>query len=112
MKINVYSVFDSKAAVFANPFYMANDAVALRGFAGAVNSPESMLYKHPEDYSLYRLGTFDDSVGLLVAEAQPVVMATASSCIKMVMPTTPAISPIEAAEKMAEKVHIAASVAK
>lgn len=83
MKLNVYSVFDVKAAVFANPFYMPNDAVAIRGFTEAVNNPQSVLNKHPEDYSLYKLGIFDDSVGKLESEAQPVVLVTAASVMSV-----------------------------
>lgn len=106
MKINVYSVFDVKAAVYANPFYMPNDAVAVRGFVGAVNSPESMLYKHPEDYMLYRLGTFDDSIGLMTAENPPVCICTAASVKVNKVPKV--VDP----ELVSEKTHIAASVNK
>lgn len=79
MKINVYSVFDVKSAVFAHPFYMAADGVAVRAFGGAVNEPDSLMCRHPSDFSLYRIGQFDDSVGLLIAEKQPVALCTAAS---------------------------------
>jgi len=106
MKLNVYSVFDVKAAVYANPFYMPNDLVAIRGFTGAVNSPDSMLYKHPEDYMLYRLGSFNDSIGLLEAENPPVCICTAASVV--VSKTPKVVDP----ELVSQKTHIAASVAK
>lgn len=106
MRLNVYSVFDVKAAVYANPFYMPNDAVAVRGFTGAVNSPDTMLYKHPEDYMLFRIGTFDDSVGLLVAENPPVQICTAAAVSAVRLPKV--VEP----QIVSEKTHIAASVAK
>lgn len=105
MKLNVYSVYDCKACVFANPFFMVNDKSALRGFGDAVNSRDSIFAQHPEDYSLYRLGTFDDGVGLLVAEAQPVVLAMASAMV--VVHPGKVVEP----ELVADKTHIVAQSA-
>lgn len=83
MKVNVYSVFDSKLAVFELPFFMGTDPAAIRGFTDAVNDsrPENPYLKwnrHPEDYSLYRVGEFDDSIGKLIG-INPMSLLTASA---------------------------------
>lgn len=82
MKINVYSLYDGKSAVFAHPFFMANDATALRGFSDAVNGGDGLLSKHPEDFNLYLIGTFDDAVGKLEPLAPVELLATAASLKK------------------------------
>lgn len=66
MILEMYSVFDSKAKAFTQPWYAANQFVALRHFVAAVNDPETMFYKHPLDYTLYRVGSFNDESGVVV----------------------------------------------
>lgn len=63
MKQNKYSIFDSKAKIFNIPFYAANQAVALRMYSQAANSPDSMLGQYPEDYTLFELSVFDQETG-------------------------------------------------
>ena len=63
MKLMVFSVFDTKAGAYASPFFMSNQAQASRDFGDAVQNPKLHLNKHPEDFSLYCLGIFDDNSG-------------------------------------------------
>lgn len=63
MKLGVYAVHDLKAGVFNTPFFQLNDHVAKRAFTDLVNDPQSMLFKHPEDFNLFRLAEFDDGYG-------------------------------------------------
>lgn len=65
MKLKVFSVFDSKAAFFGNPFFDQREASAIRSFGDAVksNDPMNGFAKHPEDYSLFMLGEFDNETG-------------------------------------------------
>lgn len=70
MILEVYSVFDSKAKAFMQPWYAANQFVALRHFVSAVNDPATVFYKHPSDFVLYRLGSFNDETGVLWASDQ------------------------------------------
>lgn len=84
MKMNVYSVFDSKLASFGRPWYEMTDASAIRVFQDAVNdssNPNNQWYKHPEDFSLYSIGEFDDSDGKLVSNL-PLSLVTASAIYK------------------------------
>lgn len=50
------------------PFFSINDQTAERSFRHAKQSPESIMHTHPEDYSLYRIGEFDDFSGDVVGE--------------------------------------------
>lgn len=78
MKTKVYSVFDSKAAVYGTPFFMPNDAMAVRAFTDLVNGPENMISTHPEDFSLFVVGDFDDQLARL-APVTPLNLVTASA---------------------------------
>lgn len=63
MRRLVFSVFDSKAEIFMQPFFAFTQGVALRSFAGACRDPEHEFSKFPEDFTLFELGAFDDSTG-------------------------------------------------
>jgi len=65
MQLHIYSIFDAKASAYLPPFYLHNDAMAVRVFADCVNSEQHAFSKHPEDYTLFHLGIFDDSNGKL-----------------------------------------------
>lgn len=69
IKMKVFSVFDSKAALFLRPFTDQQEAAAIRNFADAVNdssNPNNLWNKHPEDFSLFLIGAFDDETGELL----------------------------------------------
>lgn len=81
MKMKMFSFFDSKAAFFSNPFYEQREGAAIRMFADAVNdssNPNNLLNKHPEDYSLFLLGEFDNDTGA-IDMIKPLNLVTASA---------------------------------
>lgn len=80
MKLKVFSVFDTKLAVFGNPWFDQRVESAIRAFTDAVNSPgdNNMWNKHPEDFSLYLLGEFDNDTGTFDLD-KPRNLLTASS---------------------------------
>lgn len=65
MKHNVYSIFDAAAEAYFPPFFLHTEGMAIRGFTDAVNDPESQVGKHPKDYTLFQIGTFDDNTGII-----------------------------------------------
>jgi len=60
MKSTVCTVYDSAAKAYLQPFYQAGKGTAFRAFQDAVNDEKSQFHKHPKDYSLFIIGTFDD----------------------------------------------------
>lgn len=65
MILHVVSIRDRAANVFLQPMFMVSRGVANRNFSDAVNdkSNDYPYHKHPDDYDLYELGTFDDNTG-------------------------------------------------
>lgn len=78
-EVHAYCVYDRKARVYNNPYFLINDAVAIRQFDQVVNDPESMLFKYPEDYILFRIGKFNMLTGSVGAETNPVEVTNALS---------------------------------
>ncbi len=63
--LTICSVYDAKTAAFHNPMYFQTRGQAWRSFADAVNQPDSDFNRHPEDYCLEQIGTFNPHTGEL-----------------------------------------------
>ena len=72
MEIKIYSIFDNKAEAFMLPFFMHRDAEAMRAIATTAMDDQSTIYHHPLDYTLYRIGVFDNTNGAFVADRQEI----------------------------------------
>lgn len=79
MIFHAFSVYDSKAASFSPPFFVPAVGVATRSFSDVANDPTTDICKHPEDYTLYSLGTFDSNLATFDL-GKPSALITASSC--------------------------------
>ncbi len=62
MKLNLYSIYDTAAAYYKNPFALQTDAQAKREF-GDIFDGDNPIATHPEHYYLVKLGTFDNANG-------------------------------------------------
>ena len=63
--MKVFSVFDSAANAYMQPFFMDTVPLALRAFTAAVNDEDHAFHRHAADYTLFEIGTFDQSSGEL-----------------------------------------------
>ena len=82
MNLNVYSIFDKAVRAYMRPFFMRTDAEALRAFVADIRSEDSMVGKHPEDYSLFRIGEFDGEVGVLTGTDDPRCLGRAHELVQ------------------------------
>lgn len=64
----LYSIKDAKSGNFANPFSSYNDQVAVRDFKILCKdkNPNNLVGAYPEDFDLFRVGSFDDKTGEIV----------------------------------------------
>lgn len=72
MKRLLFAVRDRVALVYMAPFLEVTEAAALRAFSDAAADQQTQLSKHPEDFDLYHLGSFDDSDGAFEILERPV----------------------------------------
>ncbi len=59
----MFSVFDSMASSYSPPMAFRTNGEAMRFFEDLCRKPEGNVYKHPSDFSLYRIGGFDAASG-------------------------------------------------
>ena len=67
MILNIVCVYDKISEAYGVPSFVASVNSAIRGFGDEVNrpDPDNMFNRHPDDFELYHLGTYDDSIGEL-----------------------------------------------
>lgn len=62
----VYSVYDQVSCLFGFPVLFPRDAVATRNFVDLVSSSGTVLNSHPADFSLKKIGYFDEHTGEII----------------------------------------------
>ena len=68
MKLNAYTIYDVASGIYMRPFFSQADGQAVRGFKDIATDATHEVGKHPEDYTLYRVGTFNDTTGKMDGE--------------------------------------------
>lgn len=66
MKSKIFCVYDSKVEAYLNPFYMATKGQAIRAITDTLADDNHQFSRHPEDFTLFELGEYDDSTGCMV----------------------------------------------
>lgn len=71
MTTELFTVFDSAAEKFLEPFHAPTIEYALRQFRSTLTDPQHMFAKYPEDYTLFHIGTFSLETGRLEGLSTP-----------------------------------------
>lgn len=61
MRVSMYAIFDTAAAVAPRPFLARTEAEAVRGFQGLVLNADTVEGQHPEHFTLMHIAEYDDS---------------------------------------------------
>lgn len=83
MKHKMFSVHDRKAGAFLPPFMFHARGMAERVFSDCVNNREHAFGKHPEDYTLFLIGEYDDLTGELIKESAPVSLGNGVTFLEL-----------------------------
>lgn len=81
MKLKMFSIRDCKAELYNPPSYFHNEGQATRQFSDAINNPETPYGQHPEDYTLFRIGTYDDETAEITPES-PIALGVGVEFLK------------------------------
>lgn len=68
MRTKLYCVKDAKSGLFSHPIHEHTDDLAIRNFVSAVGAAEGPMSQYPEDFTLFRVGEYDNELGMLFAE--------------------------------------------
>ncbi|AXH76264.1 MAG: nonstructural protein [Microviridae sp.] len=74
----MFSVYDSKARAYGNPFTSPRQEMAVRDFTAAVRDTSTQLNKFPEDFTLVEIGEFDDETCSFMLHKNPIPLGLAA----------------------------------
>ncbi len=63
LQTHIFTVYDSAAGMFLEPFVAPSIDFALREFKSAANREGHQFNNFPSDYTLFYIGTFDCGAG-------------------------------------------------
>jgi hypothetical protein len=78
MQLQIFAIYDKKAEAHLNPFFLSQKGQALRELQQAVQNEKTMIFQYPEDFSLWKLGDFDNRTGILIPLVKPEFLEEAS----------------------------------
>ncbi len=81
MITNMFSIYDEKCQTYSSPFTQPHIGQAIRSFNDLSQDKTTSINRHPEDYTLYHIGEFDDSSSNLKSFNEPKFLARASEFV-------------------------------
>ncbi len=82
LTLKVFSIYDSKADSFLQPFFVPNRAMALRSFASACQEERSDFNRYSGDYTLFEIGDWESEKGIWVEYEAKINLGLASQYIQ------------------------------
>lgn len=81
----VVCVKDTAIDSFLMPFCVPAPGAAVRSFTDEVNRNDAgnAMFKHPDDYFLYELGSFDSATGAFVSLPTPRLLVRGSDVVSV-----------------------------
>lgn len=76
-----FSIFDTAAGVYSPPFFQITKGLAIRIFTDTANDKTNAIGLHPNDYTLFAVGTFDDNTGMFRPEPTPLPIIKANETL-------------------------------
>jgi hypothetical protein len=82
MKLEIFTIYDVVSHVYNQPFYLINKGAAIRQFDNMCNDDETQISLNPADYTLYHLGSFDNTTCKII-QKDPVSLGNGVQFIKI-----------------------------
>lgn len=91
MKQKAFTIFDSKVGAYMQPFFMVSTGAAIRTWGDTVNDPKTQFSKHPGDFTLFEIGSYDEETGTFENYQAKINLGTAleARTIESSQPTQP-----------------------
>ena len=80
--MELYSIRDEKAVCSYEPQIFRAQVDAIRFFDQAIQNKNTMINKYPDDFTLYKIGVFDERSGV-ITDVKIEKIVTATELIRM-----------------------------
>lgn len=84
MKIEIVAILDRAADAFSRPIFVNAIGQAIRSFQDEINrvDPQNEMQRHPDDFDLYHLASWDDNTGKFVNQDEPKQIAIGKQMVR------------------------------
>jgi len=89
-KLKVFTVYDSAVGAYMQPFFMQSAGQAIRAMSDTLQSTEHQFSKHPADFTLFEIGTYDEETGKLFSLPAYINLGTCLELQARISPPSPA----------------------
>lgn len=80
--MELYSIRDEKAGCSYEPQIFKTEVDAIRFFDQAIQNKNTMINKYPDDFTLYKIGVYDERAGA-ITDVKVEKVVTAAEIIRM-----------------------------
>lgn len=80
--MKIFTVYDSKAEAYLQPFFAKTHGLAIRQFQQAVNTADHQFHNYAEDYTLFVIGMWDENNCLIEMLTCPETLGNAMTFIE------------------------------
>ena len=87
MKKEIFTIFDSKANSYLQPFFLDTNEVAIRAIVDCLEDQNHNFARHPSDYTLFNIGSFDNQTAKITHSPR-----TTLGCLVEFIPMTTMVS--------------------
>lgn len=71
MRYEVFAIRDSAIEEYSRPFFARTVPEGLRFFSDMLSDPQSDFARHPQDYCLFHIGSYEGNTGELIPLPAP-----------------------------------------
>lgn len=82
MKTELYAMRDVKVGNYLPPLVCLNLPDALRRFTGFASKPGTDVFQYPEEFEIYKLGTYNDENAQIVTEPIPTFIVNVKELVE------------------------------
>lgn len=75
--MKIFTIYDSKAEAYLQPFFSPTKATATRDFQQAAQDEKSAFHTHAADYTLMQIGAWNEQTGTLSVDETKSNLGTA-----------------------------------
>lgn len=70
--MEIFAIKDDKTGSYSRPTYAVNQGACIRDMKILVNGDDqgNLISQYPEDFNLYRLGSFDQETGVITPKVE------------------------------------------
>lgn len=86
MKTIMYSLYDRAVMVYGRPVFAPAWGALARDLEEVLIDPNSMIAKHPADFDIYELGSFEDSSGDFQMYPRPLLVCNVGAMVNRPLP--------------------------